>query len=74
MENVRLKGSAAAFVGIVYAPDEKAALKAAIQQFEIAAEPGAVNIPLRVLKERLVEINTDPGNHHYCRGDLRAFL
>jgi hypothetical protein len=31
----RLKGSPAAFVGIVYAPDEKAALKAAIKEFAI---------------------------------------
>lgn len=73
-EVYRLKGSPAAFVGIAYAPDEKAALKAAIRQFEIAAEPGAVNIPLRVLKERLVEINPDREIVAYCRGDLRAFL
>ena len=31
----RLKGSPAAFIGIVYAPDEKAALKAAIKEFAI---------------------------------------
>ncbi len=37
-EVYRLKGSPAAFVGIVYAPDEKVALKAAITQFEITAE------------------------------------
>jgi len=34
----RLNGSPAAFVGIVYAPDEKPAPKAAIRQFEITAE------------------------------------
>ena len=37
-EVYRLKGSPAAFVGIVYAPDEKPAPKAAIRQFEITAE------------------------------------
>lgn len=31
----RLKGSPAAFVGSVYAPDEKAALKAAIKELQI---------------------------------------
>jgi 1,2-phenylacetyl-CoA epoxidase PaaB subunit len=31
----RLKGSPAAFVGIVHAPDEKAALKAAVKEFAI---------------------------------------
>ena len=31
----RLKGSPAAFIAIVYAPDEKAALKAAIKEFAI---------------------------------------
>jgi len=34
----RLKGSPAAFVGVVYGPDEKAALKAAIREFEITPE------------------------------------
>jgi hypothetical protein len=34
----RLKGSPAAFVGVVYAPDEKAALKAAIREFGITPE------------------------------------
>ena len=34
----RLKGSPAAFVGIVYAPDEKAALKAAIKEFAITPD------------------------------------
>jgi 1,2-phenylacetyl-CoA epoxidase PaaB subunit len=37
-EVYRLKGSPASFVGIVYAPDEKAALKAAIREFEITPE------------------------------------
>ena len=31
----RLKGSPATFIGIVYAPDEKAALKAAVKEFKI---------------------------------------
>ena len=34
----RLKGSPAAFIGIVYAPDEKAALKAAVKEFKITPE------------------------------------
>ena len=34
----RLKGSPAAFIGIMHAPDEKAALKAAIKEFEITPE------------------------------------
>jgi 1,2-phenylacetyl-CoA epoxidase PaaB subunit len=34
----RLKGSPAAFIGTVYAPDEKAALKAAIKEFEITPD------------------------------------
>jgi hypothetical protein len=34
----RLKGSPAAFVGVVYAPDEKAALKVAIREFDITPE------------------------------------
>jgi len=34
-EIYRLKGSPAAFVGIVYGPDEKSALKAAIKEFKI---------------------------------------
>ena len=31
----RLKGSPAAFIGVMYAPDEKAALKAAVKEFAI---------------------------------------
>jgi hypothetical protein len=31
----RLKGSPAAFIGVVYAPDEKAAHKAAVKEFKI---------------------------------------
>jgi 1,2-phenylacetyl-CoA epoxidase PaaB subunit len=31
----RLKGSPAQFLGVVHAPDEKAALKAAIKEFKI---------------------------------------
>jgi len=34
-EVYRLKGSPAAFVGAVYAPDEKTALKAAIKELKI---------------------------------------
>jgi hypothetical protein len=34
----RLKGSPAAFIGIVYAADEKAALKAAIKEFAITPD------------------------------------
>jgi hypothetical protein len=34
----RLKGSPAAFIGVVYAPDEKAALKAAIKEFAITPD------------------------------------
>ena len=34
----RLKGSPAAFIGVVYAPDEKAALKAAVKEFKIAPD------------------------------------
>lgn len=37
-EVIRLKGSPAAFVGLVYAPDEKTALKQAIKAFEIRPE------------------------------------
>ena len=32
----RLKGSPAAFLGLVYAPDEKSALKAAIKELKIS--------------------------------------
>ena len=34
-EVTRIKGNAAAFVGFVHAPDEKAAIKAAIAEFRI---------------------------------------
>jgi 1,2-phenylacetyl-CoA epoxidase PaaB subunit len=34
----RLKGTPAAFVGIVYAPDEKTARKVATEQFKIRAK------------------------------------
>ena len=34
----RLKGSPAAFIGVVYAPDEKAALKVAIREFAITPD------------------------------------
>ena len=34
----RLKGTPAAFIGVVYAPDEKAALKAAIKEFAITLD------------------------------------
>ena len=37
-EVYRLKAWPAAFIGIVYAHDEKAALKAAIKEFEIAPD------------------------------------
>jgi 1,2-phenylacetyl-CoA epoxidase PaaB subunit len=37
-EVMRLKASPAAFVGLVYAPDEKSALKQAIKEFEIRRE------------------------------------
>jgi 1,2-phenylacetyl-CoA epoxidase PaaB subunit len=37
-EVLRIKASPAAFVGLVYAPDEKSALKAAIKEFSIRAE------------------------------------
>jgi hypothetical protein len=33
-----LKASPAAFIGVVYAPDEKAALKEAIREFKIAPD------------------------------------
>lgn len=35
-EIYRLKGSPAAFMGLVYAPDEESALKAAIEELEIS--------------------------------------
>jgi len=35
---MRLKASPAAFVGLVYASDEKSALKQAIKEFEIRPE------------------------------------
>jgi hypothetical protein len=46
----RLRGTLAAFVGIVYAPDEKTAIAKAIEEFKIApahhgriiAKPGSV--------------------------------
>ena len=34
----RLKGSPAAFIGIVHASDEKAALKAAVKEFKLAQD------------------------------------
>ena len=34
----RLKGTPAAFIGVVYAPDEKAALKAVVKEFKIAPD------------------------------------
>lgn len=37
-EIIPLKGTPAAFVGIVYAPDQNAALKAAIEQLGVASE------------------------------------
>jgi hypothetical protein len=36
-EIYRLKGSPAAFLGIVYAPDEKSAFRAAIEEFKITS-------------------------------------
>ncbi len=36
-EVLRLKASPAAFIGMVYAPDEKSALAIAIEQFNIRA-------------------------------------
>jgi 1,2-phenylacetyl-CoA epoxidase PaaB subunit len=41
-EVYRLKGSPASVVGIVYAPDEKAALKAAIKEFRLLIRPAAL--------------------------------
>jgi hypothetical protein len=38
----RLKGSPAAFIGVVYAHDEKAALKAAVKEFKITPDPRAL--------------------------------
>jgi 1,2-phenylacetyl-CoA epoxidase PaaB subunit len=37
-EVLRLKGSPAAFVGLVHAPDEKSALKVAIKELSIRPE------------------------------------
>jgi len=36
--NTPVKGSPAAFLGIIYAPDEKTARKAAVKQFKLSAE------------------------------------
>ena len=38
-------------------------------EFALGHLPGAVNIPLRVLKERLAEINPDREIVAYCRGE-----
>jgi rhodanese-related sulfurtransferase/DNA-binding HxlR family transcriptional regulator len=38
-------------------------------EFALGHVPGAVNIPLRALKERLVEINPDREIVAYCRGE-----
>jgi rhodanese-related sulfurtransferase len=38
-------------------------------EFALGHVPGAVNIPLRVLKERLAEINPDREIVAYCRGE-----
>jgi ArsR family transcriptional regulator len=38
-------------------------------EFALGHVPGAVNIPLRVLKERLSEINPDRDIVAYCRGE-----
>jgi ArsR family transcriptional regulator len=38
-------------------------------EFALGHVPGAVNIPLRVLKERLAEINRDREIVAYCRGE-----
>ena len=37
-EVLRIKASLAAFVGLVYAPDEKSAFKAAVKEFSIRPE------------------------------------
>ena len=38
-------------------------------EFALGHVPGAVNIPLRALKERLAEINPDREIVAYCRGE-----
>jgi rhodanese-related sulfurtransferase len=38
-------------------------------EFALGHVPGAVNIPLRALKERLSEINPDREIVAYCRGE-----
>ena len=38
-------------------------------EFALGHVPGAMNIPLRALKERLAEINPDQEIVAYCRGE-----
>ena len=44
-----------------------------ISEFALGHVPGAVNIPVRALKERLAEINPDHEIVAYCRGAYCVF-